>query len=199
MMTAQALFYDWNGLTATTTGCGSNSGALNVGLSQSLPSGATSFTVKQIAFAIYGNSGLPGYIELVGTTTARLSTSTAQQCCSSSCDLYTAVNNNGGSWSYNSPCGTNSCGGSSSQNTWYYMDFSSSSVGAVQQTSVNQVQFYTPASVLTAANLINLGSGSVFFLSMNEFYPSPTPTLSVTASPVSPSLTASSSITNPLS
>jgi hypothetical protein len=67
-VTAQTMGYDWNGFSVSGLGCGSDSGALNVGLSQSLPPGATGLKVKQIAFAIYGTNSLPPFIQLHGST-----------------------------------------------------------------------------------------------------------------------------------
>ena len=123
-VTAQTPGYDWNGFTATTLGCGTDSGALNVGLSQTLSPGATGLKVKQIAFAIYGTNAMPANIQLNGNpSTSRLSTSGIQACCAPNCDLAVQVAAAGQTW-YNSPCGTNSCGGSSTQNKWYDMDFS---------------------------------------------------------------------------
>ena len=188
LVTAQTLGYDWNGFTAATLGCGSDSGALNVGLSQSLPPGATGLKVKQIAFAIYGTNSLPAFIQLDGSTaTPRVSTSTAVQCCGSGCDLAVQVGVAGYSW-YNSPCGQPSC---ANANKWYYMDFSATTVGTTEQTGISQATFYNSGGTQIGANMINLGSGSLFFMSYTAIIPSPTPTPSLTKSPVSPSLTAS--------
>ena len=188
LVTAQTLGYDWNGFSASGLGCGSDSGALNVGLGQSLPPGATGLKVKQIAFAIYGTNSLPAFIQLHGSTaTPRLSTSTAVQCCGSGCDLAVQVGVAGYSW-YNSPCGQPSC---ANANKWYYMDFSGTAVGTTEQTGISEVTFYNAGGSQISANMINLGSGSVFFMSYTAIIPSPTPTPSLTKSPVSPSLTAS--------
>ena len=85
--TAQTPGYDWNGFTATTLGCGTDSGVLNVGLSQTLSAGATGLKVRQIAFAIYGTMAMPANIQLDGNpSTARLSTSGIQACCAPNCD-----------------------------------------------------------------------------------------------------------------
>ena len=185
---AQTLGYDWNGFSASGLGCGSDSGVLNVGLGQSLPPGATGMKVKQIAFAIYGTNSLPAFIQLDGSTaTPRLSTSTAVQCCGSGCDLAVQVGVAGYSW-YNSPCGQPSC---ANANKWYYMDFSGTAVGTTEQTGISQATFYNSGGTQIGANMINLGSGSVFFMSYTVIIPSPTPTPSLTKSPVSPSLTAS--------
>ena len=193
---AQTLGYDWNGFTASTLGCGSDSGAINVGLGQSLPTGATGLKVKQIAFAIYGTNSLPAFIQLDGSTgNARLSTSGAVQCCGSGCDLAVQVGVAGYSW-YNSPCGQPSC---SNANKWYYMDFSTSTVGTTEQTGISQATFYNSGGTQIGANMINLGSGSVFFMSYTAIIPSPTPTPSVTKSPVSPSLTASETASTTIS
>ena len=184
--------YDWNGFTATTLGCGTDSGALNVGLSQTLVPGATGLKVKQIAFAIYGTMAMPAYIQLDGNpSSARLSTSGIQSCCAPNCDLAVQVAAAGQTW-YNSPCGVNSCGGSSSQNHWYYMDFSSTSVGTIEQTGISQATFYDGSSNQIGADMVNIASrGSAFFVSYTEIIPTATPTPSVTKSPVSPSLTPS--------
>jgi len=180
--------YDWNGFSASGLGCGSDSGALNVGLYQSLPPGATGLKVKQIAFAIYGTNSLPPFIQLHGSTaTPRLSTSSAVQCCGSGCDLAVQVAAAGYSW-YNSPCGQAPCGNA---NKWYYMDFSGTAVGTTEQTGISEATFYNAGGSQIGANMINLGSGSVFFMSYTVIIPSPTPTPSLTKSPVSPSLTAS--------
>ena len=189
---AQTPGYDWNGFTATTLGCGTDSGALNVGLGQSLSPGATGLKVKQIAFAIYGTQAMPANIQLDGNpSTARLSTSGIQSCCAPNCDLAVQVAAAGQTW-YNSPCGVNSCGGSSSQNHWYYMDFSSSSVGTIEQTGIGQATFYDGSGNQIGADMVNIANrGSAFFMSYTEIIPSSTPTPSVTKSPVSPSLTAS--------
>ncbi|NDA64952.1 MAG: hypothetical protein EBX50_23440 [Chitinophagia bacterium] len=179
VIVAQTLYYDWNGFTASTLGCGSDSGALNVGLSQSLPTGASGLKVKQIAFAIYGSNTLPPNIQLDGATyTARLSTSNAQACCGTNCDLAVAVANAGKSW-YNSPCGQPSC---SNANKWYYMDFSGTSVGTNYQRSIQQATFYDGSGNQIGANMINLGSGSVFFLSFYAQIPTPSITASNTPS-----------------
>ena len=192
LINAQTPGYDWNGFTATTLGCGTDSGALNVGLSQTLSAGATGLKVKQIAFAIYGTNAMPANIQLDGNpSTARLSTSGIQSCCAPNCDLAVQVAAAGQSW-YNSPCGVNSCGGTSSQNHWYYMDFSTSAVGTIQQTGISQATFYDGSGNMIGADMVNIASrGSAFFVSYTEIIPSPTPTPSVTKSPVSPSLTAS--------
>ena len=185
---AQTMGYDWNGFSASGLGCGSDSGALNVGLGQSLPPGATGLKVKQIAFAIYGTNSLPAFIQLHGSTaTPRLSTSTAVQCCGSGCDLAVQVGVAGYSW-YNSPCGQPSC---ANANKWYYMDFSGTAVGTTEQTGISEATFWNSGGSQIGANMINLGSGSVFFMSYTVIIPSPTPTPSLTKSPVSPSLTAS--------
>ena len=195
LINAQTPGYDWNGFTATTLGCGTDSGALNVGLSQTLSAGATGLKVKQIAFAIYGTNAMPANIQLDGNpSTARLSTSGIQSCCAPNCDLAVQVAAAGQSW-YNSPCGVNSCGGSSSQNHWYYMDFSTSAVGTIQQTGISQATFYDGSGNMIGADMVNIASrGSAFFVSYTEIIPSPTPTPSVTKSPVSPSLTASTTV-----
>ena len=188
LVSSQTMGYDWNGFTASGLGCGSDSGALNVGLGQSLPPGATGLKVKQIAFAIYGTNSLPAFIQLEGSTaTPRLSTSTAVQCCGSGCDLAVQVAAAGYSW-YNSPCGQPSCGNA---NKWYYMDFSGTAVGTTEQSGIYQATFYNSGGSQIGANMINLGSGSVFFMSYTAIIPTPTPTPSLTKSPVSPSLTAS--------
>ena len=196
LINAQTPGYDWNGFTATTLGCGTDSSALNVGLSQTLSAGATGLKVKQIAFAIYGTNAMPPNIQLNGNpSTSRLSTSGIQACCAPNCDLAVQVAAAGQSW-YNSPCGTNSCGGSSSQNKWYYMDFSSSAVGTIEQTGIGDALFYNGGGSQIGANMINLGSGSVFFMSYTEIIPSRSVTPSVTKSPVSPSLTSSETPSN---
>ena len=185
---AQTLGYDWNGFSASGLGCGTDSGALNVGLSQSLPPGATGLKVKQISFAIYGTNSLPPFIQLHGSTaTPRLSTSSAVACCGSGCDLAVQVAAAGYSW-YNSPCGRPSC---ANANKWYYMDFSGTAVGTTQQSGISEATFYDAGGSQIGANMINLGSGSVFFMSYTVIIPSPTPTPSLTKSPVSPSLTSS--------
>ena len=187
-VTAQTPGYDWNGFSASGLGCGSDSGALNVGLGQSLPPGATGLKVKQISFAIYGTNSLPPFIQLHGSTaTPRLSTSAAVQCCGSGCDLAVQVAAEGYSW-YNSPCGRPSC---TNANKWYYMDFSGTAVGTTEQTGISEATFWNAGGSQIGANMINLGSGSVFFMSYTVIIPSPTPTPSLTKSPVSPSLTAS--------
>ena len=197
LINAQTPGYDWNGFTATTLGCGTDSGALNVGLSQTLSAGATGLKVKQIAFAIYGTNAMPPNIQLTGNpSTSRLSTSGIQACCAPNCDLAVQVAAAGQTW-YNSPCGTNSCGGASSQNKWYYMDFSSSSVGTIEQTGIGEATFYNGGGTQIGANMVNIASrGSAFFMSYTEIIPSPTPTPSVTKSPVSPSLTSSETPSN---
>ena len=193
---AQTPGYDWNGFSASTLGCGSDSGALNVGLGQSLPSGATGLKMKQIAFAIYGTNSLPAFIQLDGSTaTPRLSTSSAVQCCGSGCDLAVQVAVAGYSW-YNSPCGQAPC---SNANKWYYMDFSGTAVGTTEQTGISQATFYNSGGSQIGANMINLGAGSVFFMSYTVIIPSPTPTPSLTKSPVSPSLTASETASTSIS
>lgn len=150
--TAQSLYYDWNGFSARSLGCGSDSGALNVGLGQSLPTGATGLKVKQIAFAIYGTNSLPPFIELSGNpSTARLATSNAQQCCGANCDLAVAV---GATW-YNSPCGQPSC---ANANKWYYMDYSNTNVGTIVQTGISQATFSplsNGARILIALSILN--------------------------------------------
>ena len=189
---AQTLGYDYQGFTPTTLGCGTNNGVLNILLSQSLPTGASGLKVKQIAFAIYGNQPMPANIQLDGNpSTSRLSTSGAQACCAPNCDLAVQVAAAGQTW-YNSPCGTNSCGGASTKNQWYYMDFSSSAVGTIQQTNIWQVEFFDSGGGMTGADMINIASGgSAFFVSYTIFFPTPSITPSVTKSPVSPSLTSS--------
>jgi len=187
-VTAQTPGYDWNGFSASTLGCGTDSGVLNVGLGQSLPPGATGLKVKQIAFAIYGTNTLPAFIQLHGSTaTPRLSTSSAVQCCGSGCDLAVQVAAAGYSW-YNSPCGRPSC---ANANKWYYMDFSGTAVGTTEQTGIWEATFWNSGGSQIGANMIALGSGSVFFMSYTVIIPSPSITPSVTKSPVSPSLTAS--------
>ena len=107
---AQTPGYDWNGFNPPPLGCGTDSGVLNVGLSQSLSPGATGLKVKQIAFAIYGTNAMPANIQLNGNpSNSRLSTSGIQACCAPNCDLAVQVAAAGQTW-YNSPCGTNSCG-----------------------------------------------------------------------------------------
>ena len=193
---AQTPGYDWNGFSASGLGCGSDSGALNVGLSQSLPPGATGLKVKQIAFAIYGTNSLPAFIQLDGSTaTPRLSTSSAVQCCGSGCDLAVQVAAAGYSW-YNSPCGQAPC---ANAKKWYYMDFSGTTVGTTEQSGIYQATFYNSGGSMIGANMINLGSGSVFFMSYTAIIPTPTPTPSLTTSPVSPSLTASESASTSVS
>ena len=195
-VTAQTPGYDWNGFSASTLGCGTDSGALNVGLGQSLPPGATGLKVKQIAFAIYGTNSLPAFIQLHGSTaTPRLSTSTAVQCCGSGCDLAVQVAAEGYTW-YNSPCGRPSC---TNANKWYYMDFSGTAVGTTEQTGISEATFWNSGGSQIGANMINLGSGSVFFMSYTAIIPSPTPTPSLTKSPVSPSLTASETASTSIS
>jgi hypothetical protein len=189
---AQTLGYDYQGFTPTTLGCGTDSGVVNVLLSQPIPTGAGGLKAKQIAFAIYGNQPMPAYIQLDGNpSTSRLSTSGVQACCAPNCDLAVQVAAAGQTW-YNSPCGTNSCGGASTKNQWYYMDFSSTPVGTIQQTNIGQIEFFDSGGGMTGANMINIANrGSAFFLSYTLFFPTPSITPSVTASPVSPSLTAS--------
>ena len=141
LINAQTFGYDFNGFTATTLGCGTDNGAINVGLSPPLPTGSSGLKVKQIAFAIYGTQAMPANIQLDGNpSTARLSTSGIQSCCAPNCDLAVQVAAAGQTW-YNSPCGVNSCGGSSTQNHWYYMDFSSTAVGTIQQTTISPVSY----------------------------------------------------------
>ena len=193
---ARTLGSDWNGFSASGLGCGSDSGVINVGLGQSLPPGATGLKVKQIAFAIYGTNSLPAFIQLHGSTaTPRLSTSTAVQCCGSGCDLAVQVGVAGYSW-YNSPCGQPSC---ANANKWYYMDFSGTAVGTTEQTGISEATFWNSGGSQIGANMINLGSGSVFFMSYTVIIPSPTPTPSLTKSPVSPSLTASETVSTSIS
>ena len=193
---AQTMGYDWNGFSASGLGCGSDSGVLNVGLGQSLPPGATGLKVKQIAFAIYGTNSLPPYIQLHGSTaTPRLLTSSAVQCCGTGCDLAVQVTAAGYSW-YESPCGRPAC---ANANKWYYMDFSGTAVGTTEQTGISEATFYNAGGSQIGANMINLGSGSVFFMSYTVIIPSPTPTPSLTKSPVSPSLTASETASTSIS
>jgi len=162
--------YVYQGFTAANLACGTSSGALNVGLSK--PSSVSTFKIKQVAFAIYGTHTLPANIEIQASpSTSRLSTSNAQLCCAPNCDLAMAV---GGSW-YNGNCGVNSCGGSSTQNKWYYMDFSGQSVGTVEQTGISQILFYDGGGSQTVGEMINIASGgSAFFYSYDGVYPTPT-------------------------
>jgi len=201
LINAQTPGYDYNGFTTTTLGCGTDSGALNVGLSQSLSPGSTGLKVKQIAFAIYGTQAMPANIQLDGNpSTARLSTSGIQSCCAPNCDLAVQVAAAGQSW-YNSPCGVNSCGGSSSQNHWYYMDFSSSAVGTTTQTGISQATFYDGSGNQIGADMVNIANrGSAFFVSYTEIIPSPTPTTSIMASrSISPSKSLSASLSPSIS